>query len=121
MIVGVGTDLCAIGRMERAARSEHFLARVFAEEEVEYARAGGRAAAHLAASFAAKEALAKACGLGIFRMGPSRAWVVRTEHGPIMRCSPDLWDELSLRGAGRIWLSLTHEAELALAFVVLEA
>lgn len=121
MIVGIGTDICRVSRVERAIESEHFVRRVFAPEEIEYARSAGRAAEHFAASFAAKEAVAKACGLGIFRMGTLSAWVVRTESGPVVKCTDELWAILSERGTKNIWLSLTHDGDLAMAFAVLEA
>lgn len=120
MIVGIGTDICRISRVERLIADERSVRRVFAPEEIEYARSGGRAAEHFAAAFAAKEAVAKASGMGLFRMGTLGAWVVRTETGPRIRCSEGFWRELSSRGTKDIWLSLTHEADLAMAFVVLE-
>lgn len=120
IILGVGTDLCRIDRIERAVRSEHFRDRVFSPEEVRYAQEQGSAAHHYAASFAAKEALSKALGIGIFRMGASSAWVERTDAGPVMRASDAAKESLDVRGVSNIWLSLTHEGEYALAFVVLE-
>lgn len=72
MILGVGSDLCDIRRIERAIGrfGDRFLARVFTETE--RARAGRRTetlrAPTLAKRFAAKEAAAKALGTG-FRHG----------------------------------------------------
>ena len=37
MIRGVGVDLCRISRIERLLQDEHFLKRVFHEEERDYA------------------------------------------------------------------------------------
>lgn len=106
--------------MERAVQSTHFRDRVFTREEIQYAERSGSAAHHYASAFAAKEALAKATGLGIFRMGPTDAWVERTETGPRMRASLLLDGVLRERGVSHIWLSLSHEGEYALAFIVLE-
>ena len=72
MIIGLGSDLCDIRRIEAAIarHGERFLARVFTEAE--RARAARRApqiqAATYAKRFAAKEACAKALGTG-FRDG----------------------------------------------------
>ena len=58
-IIGIGTDLCAVSRMEKAIQSEHFYERVFFERERAYLdrkkNARGQSAA---AMFAAKEAAA---------------------------------------------------------------
>ncbi|WP_428393794.1 holo-ACP synthase [Lichenicoccus sp.] len=68
MILGLGSDLCDIRRIERvlAAHGERFLARVFTESE--RARAERRTEALRAATYAkrwaAKEACAKALGTG---------------------------------------------------------
>ncbi len=72
MIIGIGSDLCDIRRIERAMGrfGDRFLQRVFTERE--RARAARRAPASQAATFAkrfaAKEACAKALGTG-FREG----------------------------------------------------
>ena len=107
--------------MERAVANEHFVRRIFRAEEIAYADARGRPAMHYAGAYAAREALAKASGLGMFGMGVDAAWVERTETGPRMRCSGELWKKLGAMDVKKIWLSLTHEGDYALAFVVLES
>ncbi len=68
MILGLGSDICDIRRIEKALarHGERFLLRVFTEAE--RARAAGRPepmrAATLAKRFAAKEAASKALGTG---------------------------------------------------------
>jgi holo-[acyl-carrier protein] synthase len=64
MGLGVGIDLLEIERMEHALERHPRLAqRVFTDEELEYSRSKGRPGRHLAARFAAKEAVVKALGL----------------------------------------------------------
>src|SRR5713101_6914090 len=64
MSAGVGIDLLEIERMERALERHPRLAeRVFTSGEREYAAARSRPGRHLAARFAAKEAVVKALGL----------------------------------------------------------
>ncbi|MDR3075697.1 MAG: holo-ACP synthase [Synergistaceae bacterium] len=121
MITGIGTDICMISRMKRAAANDYFVRRVFSDEEIEYAMSHGEPARHFASAFAAKEALAKASGLGMFGIGLADAWVRRTEHGPVMMMSGGTESKLREAGAGKCWLSLSHEGDYALAFVVLEA
>src|SRR6266540_1340471 len=70
MIVGIGSDLCNVDRIERslARWGDKFLSRVFTETE--RAKAASRphtAAGTLAKRFAAKEAFSKAVGTGFKR------------------------------------------------------
>jgi holo-[acyl-carrier protein] synthase len=61
---GVGIDLLEIDRLERALERHPRLAeRVFTPAERDYAAARRRPGRHLAARFAAKEAVVKALGL----------------------------------------------------------
>ena len=70
MILGIGTDLCDIRRIEKTLErfGDRFLQRVFTESERVKAIRRANPAASLAQSFAAKEACAKALGTG-FRQG----------------------------------------------------
>ena len=121
MITGMGTDICMISRMKRAVANDRFISRVFADEEINYAMSRGEPARHFASAFAAKEALAKASGLGMFGMGLTGAWVRRTECGPVMMMNDEIKFKLSETGTDKCWLSITHEGDFAMAFVVLEA
>jgi holo-[acyl-carrier protein] synthase len=62
----VGFDLVELDRFERAlARHPRLVERVFTPAEIAYCGARGRPALHLAARFAAKEAVGKLLGSGI--------------------------------------------------------
>jgi holo-[acyl-carrier protein] synthase len=64
MATGVGIDLLEIERMERALERHPRLAqRLFTDAELDYAGGKARPGRHLAARFAAKEAVIKALGL----------------------------------------------------------
>lgn len=121
MIVGIGTDLCSISRMKEATKNDHFVGRIFAREEIDYALSKGDPAKHFASAYAAKEALAKASGLGMFEMGLNSSWVRRENDGPVLMCDNSLRERLGKRRVQKTWLSLTHEGDFALAFVVLES
>src|SRR5258705_13547626 len=70
-MTGIGIDLLEIDRLERAlARYPRLAERVFSKAERDYAAARARPGRHLAARFAAKEAVVKALGLsGGFGLG----------------------------------------------------
>jgi holo-[acyl-carrier protein] synthase len=129
MILGIGSDLCDIRRIERslARFGERFTHRVFTEGE--RARSDRRAARapSYARRFAAKEACAKALGTGI-RQG---VWwrdmgVVNLPSGrPTMKLTGGAAARLAkLIPQGheaRIDVSITDEYPLAQAFVVISA
>jgi holo-[acyl-carrier protein] synthase len=70
MIIGIGTDLCDIRRIERSLErfGQRFIERLYGEIEKKKADRRPNPAASYAQSFAAKEACAKALGTG-FRQG----------------------------------------------------
>jgi len=116
MIYGVGTDLCSVVRMADAlARTPNLKERLFHPNEQSLANAS------LAARFAAKEALAKAIGDPKL-LSWSEIEIVKDELGkPSIELHGLTKQRVAALGVSTIQLSLTHEQELASAFVVLEA
>src|SRR3712207_6105303 len=129
MILGIGSDLCDIRRIERSLErfGDRFTHRVFTEGE---RRRSDRRAARgpsYARRFAAKEACAKALGTG---MSWGVFWrdmeVVNLPGGqPTMRLSGGALERLrSITPEGHeavVHVSLTDDPPLAQAFVVIEA
>ena len=129
MIVGIGSDLCDIRRIEQTLGrfGERFVARIFTElERTRSERKADRAASY-AKRFAAKEACAKALGTGLRRgvfwrdMG-----VVNLPSGqPTMRLTGGAAERLrAILPPGTeafIHLTITDEKAFAQAFVVIEA
>ncbi|QFU16614.1 holo-ACP synthase [Microvirga thermotolerans] len=129
MIVGIGSDLCDIRRIERslARFGDRFTHRVFTEGE--RARSDRRAAraASYARRFAAKEACAKALGTG---MSHGVFWrdmeVVNLPTGkPTFRLTGGALARLkALIPEGHepvVHVSLTDDPPVAQAFVIIEA
>lgn len=111
---GVGIDLLEIDRMERSLlRYPRLAERVFTPAEREYAAARARPARHLAARFAAKEAVVKALGLeGGFGL---REIEVVAGEPPTVR----LTGHVAAASAGeRIEISLTHSRDFAAAVAI---
>jgi holo-[acyl-carrier protein] synthase len=129
MIVGIGSDLCDIRRIEQTLGKfgDRFLARCFTEIERRKSDRRAERAASYAKRFAAKEACAKALGTGL-RHGVF--WrdmgVVNLPSGqPTMRLTGGAAERLAaIIPAGKtafIHLTITDEHPLAQAFVVIEA
>jgi holo-[acyl-carrier protein] synthase len=124
MILGIGTDLCDIGRIERslARFGERFAQRILVPSELERFHRHRKPAAYLAKRFAAKEAFSKAMGTGIhFPVNWHNVWVVNARSGkPSLQFSPALAAFLKEREVAQVYVSLTDEIGMACAFVVLE-
>jgi holo-[acyl-carrier protein] synthase len=124
MIVGMGTDLAEIGRVERSIErfGERFLERVYTAGEIAYCRSKKSSGESFAARFAAKEAGAKALGTGISRGVSWREFEVRRAPSgkPSLVLSGRAAELAAALGVARISLSLTHTRELAMAVVVME-
>src|SRR6266516_7319735 len=129
MILGIGSDLIDVRRIERTIErhGERFLRRIFTATERAKAESRARRAETYAKRFAAKEACAKALGTGI-RAGVF--WrdmgVVNLPSGrPTMALTGGAATRLkSLLPHGHhanIHVTITDEFPLAQAFVVIEA
>ena len=124
MIIGIGTDLCEIGRVQRALNrhGERFARKILIESELDRFRQHRKPAAYLAKRFAAKEAFSKALGTGIhFPVNWHNVSVENAHSGrPMLQFSAPLEVLLRSRGVTAAHLSLTDEIGMACAFVVLE-
>ncbi|MGX7872147.1 holo-ACP synthase [Mesorhizobium sp. ORM6] len=129
MIIGIGSDLIDIRRIEKSLErhGQRFIQRIYTE--VEQARSENRRAraASYAKRFAAKEACAKALGTGLAQgvfwrdMGvvnlPSGAPTMALSGGALAR----LEKILPPRHRAAIHLTITDDFPLAQAFVIIEA
>ena len=124
MIVGIGSDIVSIRRMERkmAKGGDAIARRVLVDHEWLQYQESSQKAALLAKRFAVKEAAAKALGTG-FAQGIT--WQhISTQHDALGKPILALTDAALLRakmlGVDSYHLTLTDERKYAVAFVVLE-
>ena len=124
-ILGVGMDIVETKRiadsMERFG--DRFLNRIFSEGEVAYARSMKQPQLHLAARFAAKEAISKAFGTGIGHvMGWRDLEIVREPSGaPRVVLHGKAEAFAKERGVQAVHISLSHTAEYGAASAVVVA
>lgn len=123
MIVGIGIDLVEVARIEKLiVESSGFKERVFSMIEIEYCESGKNRFERYAARFAAKEAFAKALGIGIYGGIPMNT--VSVIHGenqrPEIKIDPSLNSQIPILKGMDVLLSISHTATHAVAFVVLE-
>jgi len=129
MIIGIGSDLIDIRRIEKSLErhGERFVQRIFTEAEQKRAEGRAARASSYAKRFAAKEACAKALGCGIADGVFWRDMGVVNEPGgqPVLELSGGAAARLARllpRGhRAAVHLTMTDDYPLAQAFVIIEA
>jgi len=123
-VIGIGIDLVECARIQRSIDrfGDRFLHRVFTDGEIEYSLSMKFPARHLAARFAAKEAVSKAFGTGI---GKAMGWrdidVRKRPTGePFLVFSGPAQELAAKRGVTSALITLSHTEHHAMASVVLE-
>jgi holo-[acyl-carrier protein] synthase len=120
--VRVGLDLIEIERVQRALarHGDSFRERCFTAAERAYCDSKPNPSQHYAGRFAAKEAVGKALGSGVYFTWKEIEIRGRPKPGVQLSGRTAQWAEKV--NAGRIELSMTHSRELAAAVaVVLDA
>ncbi|HLI20872.1 MAG TPA: holo-ACP synthase [Stellaceae bacterium] len=129
MIIGIGSDLIDIRRIERVLEryGDKFIARIFTDEERRRSERRANRAASYAKRYAAKEACSKALGtgfrkgvywrdLGVVNLASGQPTLVLT-GGALKRLEALVPEGM----APRVDLTLTDEPPLASAFVIISA
>jgi holo-[acyl-carrier protein] synthase len=122
MIYGIGIDIIKVERMKEAVErwGERFLQRVFTRDEIAYCYDKKDPFLSLSVRFAAKEALIKAMGSSPF-IPLTDIEVVSGENGiPGVRPKGRLEEFFRDNTLRKAHLSLSHERDYGIAFVVLE-
>ena len=123
MIIGIGADIIQVERIARLLdQYPGFCHRVFTAAEIEYCNGKGNRTQSFAVRFAAKEAVMKALGTGWDgRINWTDIEIGKDANGrpcvAVYNATRELIDSL---GVDRIHISLSHEKEFALAYVILE-
>jgi holo-[acyl-carrier protein] synthase len=122
-ILGTGIDIVETARVADTVQKfgDRFLNRCFYPDEIAYCQQMKFPAIHLAARFAAKEAISKAFGTGI---GKQLGWrdmeICKKKSGePFAVLHEKGLDLAKKRGVTQIFVSLTHSKDYAAASCVL--
>ena len=124
MIISCGVDTCDTRRIAEmvAEHGDVFLNRTFAAEELKYASGRARGNEHLAARFAAKEAVFKALGTG---WSAGISWLdvcvsIGASGEPSITLSGRAAELAAEKGIARLHVSLSHCSGYAVAMVIAE-
>jgi holo-[acyl-carrier protein] synthase len=125
MIIGTGVDLVEIERFRKVIErlKDRFVLRVFTPGEQQFCNGHRDPVPHLAARFAAKEAVFKALGTG---WAKGVTWLdveVRRERqdAPEILLSGEAQRLSAEKGATVVHLTLSHSEHWAVAMVILES
>lgn len=120
MILGVGTDIIEILRIEEAiSNNRNFLNKLFTEKEIQMFKKRKMKSEVIAGNFSAKEAISKTLGTGIRGFSLKDIEILRDELGkPIVHLSENI--ERIIGRDYKINLSISHNNTSAIAFAVLE-
>jgi holo-[acyl-carrier protein] synthase len=115
MIVGIGVDIVDVGRFERAvARTPRLVERLFTTAERH------NSVRSLAARFAAKEAFIKAMGGSGESSWHEMEVVTAASGAPRLNLTGRAANLAATNGVTNLQLSLAHDGDQAIAFVVAE-
>jgi holo-[acyl-carrier protein] synthase len=123
VLIGLGADLIEVERIRGVIErhGDRFLDRILSDEEKAYCTSMGAPHKHIAARFAAKEAISKCFTTGI---GAEFGWKSASvyhgkRHEPLVRLDAQGAALLALVGATHVLLTLSHTETHAMAVAAL--
>ena len=122
MILGIGTDIIEIERIDRAIKNTPmFLEKIFTKRELDELNKSTLRVESVAGNFAVKEAVSKAVGTGMRGFSFNDIEVFRDELGkPIVQVSDKVKDIIKVDNY-TFNVSISHNRTCAIAFVILES
>lgn len=123
MILGIGTDIAKVSRFEKWIKNTDMINRFFNENEISFSGTLQHQCEHFASRFASKEAFSKALGTGITGFDLKDVYIQNDENGkPILKVQKSAEKKVNeLFGECIFHVSLSHEKEFAIAFVIVES
>lgn len=122
MVVGIGTDIVSISRIERAvSKRPAFAKRILSEKELLFFFERNSSPAFLAGRFASKEAVMKALGTGLSQgIRFKDIEIIYKNKAPLVVLKGEALNKFNSLGGSKIFLSISHEKDFAVSFVVIE-
>ncbi len=122
MIYGVGTDMVEIARVRQAIeKNPRFLQKVYTEKEIGHCQRKKNPWQSFAARFAAKEAVGKAMGTGIGKLGLTNIEIINKTSGqPQVVLHGTAAVLAQTKGVKTIHISLSHSETYAIATAIIE-
>jgi holo-[acyl-carrier protein] synthase len=123
MIIGIGSDIVSIQRIESAIEkfSRKFSLRILSEKELLIFYERKSSPTFLAGRFAAKEAVMKALGTGLSQgIRFKDIEITYKNKSPLVILKGEALKKFNSLGGSKIFLAISHEKDFAVSFVVIE-
>lgn len=122
MIFGIGVDICKTERFKNYFNDKKFILRYFNENEIKQFDSISIFCEYYASRFAFKEAFSKALGTGIKNFNLKDIYIKNDENGkPEFCCEKDFLIYLNkICPNAKVHVSISHEEDNAIVFVVIE-
>jgi len=122
MIFGIGVDIVEVHRFSKWINNPKIINRFFNIEEQKNFKNEQAACEHYASRFAVKEAFGKALGCGLSAFALTDIFVKNDERGRPYLIVQNKAEELLKKTCGdcKIHLSISHEKDYAIAYLVIE-
>ena len=125
MVIGIGIDIIEIDRIKESVNKygEHFLNKIYTEKELEYCLSKTDKYQHLAARFAAKEAVYKALSSGWHKdIGWKNIEITNEPNGmPIVTLNGEVQEFLSEQKSLKISISHSRDYVASMAIIYKES
>ncbi len=119
MILGIGTDIIEIKRIEKAISYRNFLTKFFTVKENNFFIQKNLNSHSIAGNFASKEAVSKALGTGFRNFSPIDIEILRNDIGnPYVILYNGAYDLALEKNIKVIHLSISHCLDYAVAYAV---
>ena len=117
-IYGIGTDIIEISRIEKAInQTSLFKRKVYTEKEIEHIEKKKHPYVSYAGRFAAKEAVSKAFGTGVYGFSLSDIEILNDELG---KPYVTLYNTIKEKAEGlTVQISISHSREYAVSTVII--
>ncbi|MEA5084586.1 MAG: holo-ACP synthase [Lachnospiraceae bacterium] len=121
MVIGVGTDIIEIARIEKAITKDSFVKKYFTEKEIIFFKSKNCKAETIAGSFSAKEAVSKVLGTGFFSFGAIDIEIMHDDNGaPYVVLGGNAKTVAIEKKIENICISISHCKDYAIAYAVAE-
>ncbi len=122
-IIGVGTDIIEILRLEKSAFKHSFLEKCYTDKERHFLeqRKGKAYLNGIAGNFSVKESVVKALGLGFRGIAPTEIEVLRDEMGkPFVNLLGKACKIAEQKGVKNLHVSISHSNTHVISYVIAE-
>lgn len=122
MLVGIGLDMCELGKAKHSVDKGTFLSTYYSDEEWKYFEMSGKSKfLVMAEHYAAKGAFLKLVGTGIVNADMSQIEILHDKYGqPYYNIKGWALEEMKSKGIDKVTLASSHSEDLAIAVAVAE-